>query len=128
MIDISSYINKQIFLKTSPKDKLNENNFELKESKLEHIDNNQVLIEVMYISIDAANRAWMQGRTYRSQILPGDVMGGYALGKVIDSKSNKLEFINYNKHGLNYSQTIYNLSKNTKKMISFTDCLQEDCF
>ena len=95
MLDISSYINKKIFLKTSPKDKLNENNFELKESKLEHIDNNQVLIEVMYISIDAANRAWMQGRTYRSQILPGDVMGGYALGKVIDSKSNKFKVDDY---------------------------------
>ena len=32
MLDISSHINTQIFLKTSPKDKLNENNFELKES------------------------------------------------------------------------------------------------
>ena len=95
MLDINSYINKQIFLKTSPKDKLNENNFEIKESKIEHIDNNQVLIEVMYISIDAANRAWMQGRTYRSQILPGDVMGGYALGKVIDSKSNKFKVDDY---------------------------------
>ena len=95
MLDINSQINKQIYLKSSPKDKLTKENFELKESKINHLDSNQVLVEVMYISIDAANRAWMQGRTYRSQILPGDVMGGYALGKVIDSKSNKFKVGDY---------------------------------
>ena len=95
MLDINSQINKQIYLKSSPKDKLTKENFELKESKINHLDNNQVLVEVIYISIDAANRAWMQGRTYRSQILPGDVMGGYALGKVIDSKSNKYKVGDY---------------------------------
>ena len=95
MLDINSQINKQIYLKSSPKDKLTKENFELKESKINHLDSNQVLVEVMYISIDAANRAWMQGRTYRSQILPGDVMGGYALGKVIDSESNKYKVGDY---------------------------------
>ena len=56
---------------------------------------NQVLVEVVYISIDAANRAWMQGRTYRSQILPGDVMGGYALGKVIATNNNNFNIGDY---------------------------------
>ena len=88
MLDISSLTNKQIYLKSSPKDKLLEDNFEFKNSKVKDLDHNQVLVEVVYISIDAANRAWMQGRTYRSQILPGDVMGGYALGKVIATNNN----------------------------------------
>ena len=61
MLDISSLTNKQIYLKSSPKDKLLEDNFEFKNSKVKDLDHNQVLVEVVYISIDAANRAWMQG-------------------------------------------------------------------
>jgi NADPH-dependent curcumin reductase CurA len=37
----------------------------------------------------------MQGRTYRSQILPGDVMGGYALGKVIATNNNNFNIGDY---------------------------------
>ena len=95
MLDISSLTNKQIYLKSSPKDKLLEDNFEFKSSKVENLDNNQVLVEVIYISIDAANRAWMQGRTYRSQILPGDVMGGYALGIVIAANNSDFNIGDY---------------------------------
>ena len=95
MLDISSLTNKQIYLKSSPKDKLLEDNFEFKNSKVKDLDHNQVLVEVLYISIDAANRAWMQGRTYRSQILPGDVMGGYALGKVIATNNNNFNIGDY---------------------------------
>ncbi|MAC41918.1 MAG: NADP-dependent oxidoreductase [Pelagibacterales bacterium] len=92
---MSSLTNKQIYLKSSPKDKLLEDNFEFKNSKVKDLDHNQVLVEVVYISIDAANRAWMQGRTYRSQILPGDVMGGYALGKVIATNNNNFNIGDY---------------------------------
>ncbi|MDB9971418.1 NADP-dependent oxidoreductase [Alphaproteobacteria bacterium] len=92
---MSSLTNKQIYLKSSPKDKLLEDNFEFKNSKVKNLDHNQVLVEVVYISIDAANRAWMQGRTYRSQILPGDVMGGYALGKVIATNNNNFNIGDY---------------------------------
>jgi len=95
MLDISSLTNKQIYLKSSPKDKLLEDNFEFKSSKVENLDNNQVLVEVIYISIDAANRAWMQGRTYRSQILPGDLMGGYALGIVIAANNSDFNIGDY---------------------------------
>jgi NADPH-dependent curcumin reductase CurA len=95
MLDISSLTNKQIYLKSSPKDKLLEDNFEFINSKVKDLDHNQVLVEVVYISIDAANRAWMQGRTYRSQILPGDVMGGYALGKVIATNNNNFNIGDY---------------------------------
>jgi NADPH-dependent curcumin reductase CurA len=95
MLDISSLTNKQIYLKSSPKDKLLEDNFEFKNSKVKNLDQNEVLVEVVYISIDAANRAWMQGRTYRSQILPGDVMGGYALGKVIATNNNNFNIGDY---------------------------------
>ena len=117
MLDTSSLVNKQIFLKSSPKEKLLQDNFELKETKLASIRDNQVLIEVIYISIDAANRAWMQGRTYRSQILPGDVMGGYALGKVIDSKSDKFKVGDYVEGDLGWQN--YSI-RNEKELIKTT--------
>ena len=44
----------------------------------------------MLLSIDAANRAWMQGATYRSAVEPGDVMHGYALGEVVECNGTRL--------------------------------------
>ena len=53
MLDIKSLNNKQIFLVESPKDKLKEENFELKISKVPKPKNEEILIETRYISIDA---------------------------------------------------------------------------
>ena len=95
MLNISTLKNQQIYLKSSPINKLLEEHFEIKISNVENLNNDQILVEIIYISIDAANRAWMQGRTYRSQVLPGDVMGGYALGKVIFSNNKKVSFASF---------------------------------
>tara|TARA_B110000196_G_scaffold55194_1_gene45677 strand:+ start:795 stop:1808 length:1014 start_codon:yes stop_codon:yes gene_type:complete len=95
MLNISTLKNQQIYLKSSPMDKLLEEHFEIKISNVENLNNDQILVEIIYISIDAANRAWMQGRTYRSQVLPGDVMGGYALGKVIFSNNKNFNVGDY---------------------------------
>jgi NADPH-dependent curcumin reductase CurA len=35
--------------------------------------------------VDPANRAWMQGKTYRGQLLPGDLIPGFAIGEVLES-------------------------------------------
>ena len=75
----------------NPKDKLLKEHFEIKVNNIRELKENEILVETKYISIDAANRAWMQGRTYRDQVLPGDVMGGYALGKVIASRNNNFK-------------------------------------
>lgn len=95
MLNIESLNNKQIFLVESPKDKLQENHFELKVSNVPNLKDEEVLIETKYISIDAANRAWMQGRTYRDQVMPGDVMGGYGLGKVVASNNKNFNIGDY---------------------------------
>ena len=47
----------------------------------------EVLLRVKYISLDAANRAWMQGATYRSAVDAGSVMAGGAIAEVMDSKA-----------------------------------------
>ena len=87
--------NTQVFLKETPKGKLLKSHFEIKNTSIMPPLRGEVLIEIEYISIDAANRAWMQGRTYREQILPGNLMAGYAIGKVIDSKSEFFKIGDY---------------------------------
>jgi NADPH-dependent curcumin reductase CurA len=44
-----------------------------------------------YISLDAANRAWMHGATYRSAIETNSVMAGGAIAEVVSSKAPELK-------------------------------------
>ena len=55
---------KQLILKTLPKAKLSKDDFELLEVDKPKIESGEVLIRNILLSIDAANRSWMQGRTY----------------------------------------------------------------
>jgi NADPH-dependent curcumin reductase CurA len=47
----------------------------------------EVLLRVHLISLDAANRAWMQGATYRSAVESGSVMAGGAIAEVVTSRA-----------------------------------------
>ena len=49
-----------------------------------------MLVRVRLISLDAANRAWMQGATYREAVTAGSVMAGGAVAEVMDSKAGGL--------------------------------------
>ena len=51
----------------------------------------EVLLRTRYISLDAANRAWMQGATYRSALEGGQVMAGGALAEVVQSNVGHLK-------------------------------------
>ena len=51
--------NTQVFLKETPKGKLLKSHFEIKNTSIKPPVRGEVLIEIEYISIDAANRAWM---------------------------------------------------------------------
>ena len=42
------------------------------------------------MSIDAANRAWMQGPTYRAALRAGDAMETYTICEVVDSADPSL--------------------------------------
>jgi hypothetical protein len=47
----------------------------------------EALLRVRYISLDAANRAWMHGATYRSAVEANSVMAGGGLAEVVSSKA-----------------------------------------
>ena len=79
--------NRQIVLAEVPKGKLAEGHFRLAEAPMPAPKDGEVLLRVRLISLDAANRAWMQGATYRDPILPGSVMAGLAVAEVRESQA-----------------------------------------
>ena len=83
--------NRQFILKEIPKGKLSPEHFQLQESEVPQPGKGEVLVRVRYISIDAANRAWMQGTTYRAAVKAGDIMAGYGLAEVIEPGDTKLK-------------------------------------
>ena len=79
--------NTQIVLVEKPTGKLEESHFEIRQSPIPTPESGQLLVRSVLLSQDAANRAWMQGATYRAAVNPGDVMHGYAIGEVIESRA-----------------------------------------
>ncbi len=80
-------VNRQILLVETPKGKLGEEHFRLAESAMPVPQEGELLVRIRYISLDAANRAWMQGATYRSAVEAGTVMAGGAVAEVVESKA-----------------------------------------
>ncbi len=79
--------NRQILLVETPKDKLGPQHFRLTEAPMPTPKDGEALLRVRYISLDAANRAWMQGATYREAVTAGSVMAGGAIAEVVESKA-----------------------------------------
>ena len=82
-----SPINRQIHLVSTPQDKLGPEHFRLTEGAMPACQDGQVLVRTRLISLDAANRAWMQGATYRAAVEAGQVMAGGSVSEVIESKA-----------------------------------------
>ena len=79
--------NRQILLVETPKGKLGPEHFRLAEAPMPTPGDGEVLLRVRLISLDAANRAWMQGATYREAVTAGTVMAGGAIAEVVESKA-----------------------------------------
>jgi NADPH-dependent curcumin reductase CurA len=79
--------NRQIVLVETPKGKLGPEHFRLAEAPMPTPRDGEVLLRVRLISLDAANRAWMQGATYREAVTAGTVMAGGAIAEVVESKA-----------------------------------------
>ncbi len=77
--------NRQILLDHLPQGRLDESSFRAQEVARPEPGPGQVLVRTRYLSIDAANRAWMQGATYRDALAGGDVMAGGSLSEVVTS-------------------------------------------
>ncbi|MEH6646998.1 NADP-dependent oxidoreductase [Sulfitobacter sp.] len=82
--------NRQIVVAELPKGELTPENFRLTETAMPTPGEGEVLLRVILMSIDAANRSWMQGATYRAAVNAGDAMPTYAICEVTASNSPKL--------------------------------------
>ena len=80
--------NRQIRYIKRPTGTLGTDSFELSEGTVPQAGDGQVLVRNLLISIDPANRAWMQAATYRAQLNEGDVMAGYGLAEVVEGTSS----------------------------------------
>lgn len=79
--------NRQILLAETPKGKLGSEHFKLQNGTVPTPKDGEVLLKIRLISLDAANRAWMQGATYREAVGAGTVMAGGAIAEVVESNA-----------------------------------------
>jgi NADPH-dependent curcumin reductase CurA len=84
-------LNRQILLIDRPVGKLGPEHFKLTEAPMPEAGEGEVLVQVLYISLDAASRAWMHGATYRSAVETNTVMAGGGLAEVITSRAAGFE-------------------------------------
>lgn len=84
--------NRQIVLDRLPGgERLAPEHFALNTAERPTPGDGEVLLRTRYISLDAANRAWMQGATYRSALQGGQVMAGGGLSEVVQSNVGHLK-------------------------------------
>ena len=82
--------NTQILLIERPRGTLAESHFATRSVPMPAPAEGQLLVRTILLSLDAANRAWMQGATYRAAVNAGELMSGYGIGEVVESRSPRL--------------------------------------
>jgi NADPH-dependent curcumin reductase CurA len=80
-------VNRQILLVEKPVGKLGPQHFRLVEAAAPEPKDGEALVRVRLISLDAANRAWMHGATYRSELETNAVMAGGGIAEVVESRA-----------------------------------------
>jgi hypothetical protein len=81
--------NRQWIYASKPNAEVSPANFALQETKTPAPGPGDVVVRSTLLSIDPASRAWMQARTSRAQLQPGELMAGWGMGEVIESRSEK---------------------------------------
>ena len=84
---MSDTVNRQILLVEKPTGKLGPEHFKMVEGAVPEPKDGEVLVRTRYISLDAANRAWMHGATYRAAVEANTVMAGGGIAEVVSSKA-----------------------------------------
>lgn len=83
-------INHQWLLASRPVGDIESSNFKWNETPVKEIEEGEVLVRVIYLSLDPTNRGWMNARaTYLPPIEIGDVMRGITLGVIERSNNEK---------------------------------------
>ena len=82
-----NYKNTKIILKNRPVGYPKETDFEIKYSEINKLENNEVIIKVLWLSLDPYMRGRMSAaKSYASPIEIGEVITGGAVGQIVESK------------------------------------------
>ena len=79
--------NRQWLYAKPPQGRIGPDTFQWTETAIPVPREGEALVRTRMLSLDPANRAWMMGRTYRDALQPGQVMSGFTIGEVVDSKA-----------------------------------------
>jgi NADPH-dependent curcumin reductase CurA len=88
---MNANVNRQVLLVEKPAGKLAPEHFKLSDAAIPEPKDGEALVRVRYISLDAANRAWMHGATYRAAVEANTVMAGGGIAEVVSSKAPGLK-------------------------------------
>lgn len=81
------HVNECLRFRVRPSGRLTDDSMELCREPVPELRAGQALVETLYLSVDAANRAWLeQGRSYVPPVEIGEVMRGLGVGRVVDSQ------------------------------------------
>ena len=81
--------NTQITLLKRPDGMMREDDFGIREADVRELESGEILVKNEYISLDPAMRGWMnEGTTYIRGVGIGEVMRGFAAGRIIASKND----------------------------------------
>jgi NADPH-dependent curcumin reductase CurA len=84
-------VNHQFRLASRPKGMVKREDFDYVEDPLPPLVDGQVLVKILYVSLDPAMRGWMnEGRSYVPPVQLGEVMRAATAGQIVESKSEKL--------------------------------------
>ena len=82
-----NYTNTKVILNSRPVGYPKEQDFDIISDKINHLDNGEVIIEVIWLSLDPYMRGRMSAaKSYASPLEIGEVITGGAVGKIIESK------------------------------------------
>ena len=80
-------MNRQWLYAQQPKGKITPDTFQWRETAIPEPREGEALVQTRLLSLDPANRAWMMGKTYRDALQPGEVMNGFTIGVVVESRA-----------------------------------------
>ena len=80
--------NRQWLYAKQPAGKIGKDTFQWAETAIPAPREGEVLVRTRMLSLDAANRAWMMGKTYRAALEFGQVMSGFAIAEVVESRAD----------------------------------------
>ena len=85
---MSTPVNRQLLLKTRPEGRVGREHFSLVETPVPALADGEVLVRVLYLSMDPTNRVWMSDvPQYLPPVAIGEVMRALGIGRVVASRN-----------------------------------------